>query len=232
MMLSFTHAPIRRLALATGLVAVGGSAPWWGTGALSTLAFFRVRAVEVDGTHYVSPQAVVDRLAVDTLTSVWSNLRPLMGRVRGLAGVRDVNITRSLPSTIIVHVAERTPVAFVPTPTGLRAYDGTGAALPIDPTRDDVDLPVIDRFDVGTLHLLAGVRDLAPAFYDEISQVRRGQAGDLVFELPGVRILASLGTEAQRFAAVPLVAADLARRKMHPYELDLRFRDQVVARLQ
>jgi cell division protein FtsQ len=231
-MLSVANAPIRRLAVAAGLIAVGGSAPWWGTRTLSTLAFFRVRAVEVEGAHYVSPQAVVDRLAVDTLTSVWSDLGPLTRRVRGMPGVREVTVARSLPSTLVVRVAERTPVAFVPTATGLHAYDGVGASLPIDPTREDLDLPVVERSDVETLRLLANLREIVPTFYAEISQVRRGQAGDLIFELPGLRVLASYGTDAQRFAMVPLVAADLARRKVHPQELDLRFRDQVVARLQ
>jgi cell division protein FtsQ len=231
-MLSAIHAPLRRSALVAGLVAIGGSVPWWGTHALGTLAFFRVRAVEVQGAHYVSPQAVVERLRVDTLMSVWNDLRPLAGRVRAMAGIRDVAIGRSLPSTIVVHVTERTPVAFAPTAAGLRVFDGTGAPLPIDPTREDLDLPVVQHSDVGTLELLASLQEHVPVFYAQISEVRRSPTGDLVFQLPGLRVLALSDADPQRFATVPLVTADLVRRKVHAQEIDLRFRDQVVARWQ
>lgn len=229
-MLTLPQAPLRRSALVAGLLAVGASASWWGPRALGTLAFFRVRSVEIQGAHYLSPQAVVDRLRVDTLSSVWSDLRPLAARVRAMPGIRDVAIGRTLPSTLVVRVTERAPVAFAPTVAGLRAYDESGVSLPIDPTRQDVDLPIVERGDVGTFRLLGYLRERLPAFYAQISQVRRDQTGDLVFQLAGLRVLALPSGDPQRFATVPLVTADLARRKVHAQEIDLRFRDQVVAR--
>ena len=231
-MFALVHTPLRRLALAAALIAIGGLAPWWGRRALGTLAFFRVRTVEVQGAHYLSPQTVVDRLGVDTLTSVWSDLRPLAARVRTMPGVRDAIVERMLPSTIVVRVSERTPIALAATTAGLRAYDGTGAALPIDPTREDLDLPIVERSDAGLLKLLAGLHDRVPAFYAQISQVRRAATGELVFQLAGLRVLAWPSAEPQRFATVPLVTADLSRRRVHAQEIDLRFRDQVVARWQ
>src|SRR5579871_2875317 len=161
--------PLRRLVVATGLVAVAGSLPWWGTHALRSLAFFRVRAVEVEGAHFVSPTDIASRIHLDTTASVWNELGPLQKRVEGMPGVRTVVVRRKLPSTIVVHVVERTPVALVPTAGGLRVFDGSAVPLPIDPTRVDLDLPVVASADAATLRLLANVRRLVPAFYTQLS---------------------------------------------------------------
>jgi cell division protein FtsQ len=149
-----------------------------------------------------------------------------------MAGIRDVAVGRKLPSTVVVRIVERTPIALVPTAGGLRAYDGSATALPVDPSAADLDLPIVTQPDASTLRLLASLRDAVPAFYGQVSQVRRSPTGDLVFQLAGLRVLARPGAEARRFAAVPIVTADLARRHVRAQELDLRFRDQVVARLQ
>jgi len=149
-----------------------------------------------------------------------------------MAGIRDVTVGRKLPSTVVIRIVERTPIALAPAAGGLRPYDGNATALPIDPTAEDLDLPIVAQPDPLTLHLLASLRDAVPTFYGQISQVRRSPAGDLIFQLPGLRVLARPGAEARRFAAVPAVTADLARRRVRAQELDLRFRDQVVARLQ
>src|SRR5579862_5907992 len=223
--------PLRRLALVAALVALAGSTPWWGRRVLCSLAFFRVRSVEVDGAEYTAPGDVVSRLQIDTLASVWTDLGPLQTRVRHMTGIRDASLRRKLPSTIVVRVVERTPVALVSTPAGLRVYDGSGAVLPIDPTRADVDLPVLGRPDSSALRLLGSLREAAPTFYSRLSEVRLLAGGDLDFELPGLRILARPTTAIARFASVASVTADLARRHARVQELDLRYRDQIVARI-
>jgi cell division protein FtsQ len=223
--------PLRRVILLAVLAALVGSTPWWGKRVLSSLAFFRVRSVEVDGAEYTAPGAVVNQLHIDTLASVWTDLGPLQARVRRMSGIRDASLRRKLPGTIVVRLVERTPVALVATPAGLRVYDGSATALPIDPIRSDVDLPVLGQLDSGALHLLANLREAAPAFYGRVSEVRRLPNGDLDFEVPGLRILARPTTEIARFSSVASVTADLARRHARVQELDLRYRDQIVARI-
>jgi cell division protein FtsQ len=230
-MLPLSTVQVRRLVAAAGVAAAVGSSPWWGTRALGTLAFFRVRAVEVEGAHYVAAGDVVSRLHVDTSASVWSELGPLEARVQRLPGIRDVTVRRKLPSTLVVRIVERTPVALVSSGADLRAYDGSAVPLPIDLSRADLDLPVVTQLDANTLRLLANLRQSVPVFYTQISQVRRSSTGDLVFQLPTMRVLAAPNIDAQRFAAVPAVTADLARRHVRAQELDFRYRDQVVARL-
>jgi cell division protein FtsQ len=210
---------------------VGTSVPWWGPRLVAPLAFFRLRAVEVVGTRYVEPGDVVARLHVDTTTSVWRDLEPLTARAAMVPGVQTARITRKLPGTLVVHVVERRPVAWAAEPGGLQAVDPSGAPVPVDPSRADVDLPVVVHPDRHVVRVLGGVRDTVPALFNQISEVRRLPGGDYVFQLLAVPVLAGPDVSASRLAEALIVASDLARRHIRPTVLDLRYRDQVVARL-
>src|SRR5690606_42000544 len=56
--------------------------------------------------------------------------------------VAAVRVERDLPSTVVLHVTEAEPVAFVRTPE-LRPVDASGRLLPIDPAERSLDLPVL-----------------------------------------------------------------------------------------
>lgn len=221
---------LRRLAQGLALLALV-SVPWWGRAGLRRLDFFHVRAVEVSGTRYLEPQDVVQRLGVDTLRSIWDELAPLEQRVAGHPLVATVRLERRLPGTLRVHVEERLPVAFVPAAGGLRVLDALGHTLPIDPSRRPLDLPIASHADSALLRLLGELRDGHPTFYTQVSEVRRGSDGELLFRLPAVTVRTRTTVSAERFAEIRHVEDDLARRALRAVELDLRFRDQVIARL-
>jgi cell division protein FtsQ len=196
--------------------------------------FFHVRKIEIDGAHYLRPSDVLARLRVDTTASVWADLGPLERRVAAHPQVRRVEIVRKLPGTLVVRLEENLPVAFVPSKAGLRPYDRSGRPLPIDPSRASIDLPIVAQGDTAVLRLLAEVREEEPGLFDRISEVRRvGKGGkEVVLTLNTVPVRAMLDVRPQRLADVNLVEADLARRQASVAELDLRYRDQVIARLQ
>jgi cell division protein FtsQ len=219
------------LAIAAGAL-LAAAAPWWGPGVLSKLAFFRVRAVEVDGAHFLAASEIVAAMRVDTTVSVWDDVRPITARVRALQEIQEASITRKLPGTLVVRVTEKAPVALIPATGDLRVYDGSGSALPIDPARIDMDLPIVNRPDRQVLRLLETIRSQTPGLFARISDVRRLASGELVMRMPDVVVRAPANVDAQRLAEVMPVAADLARRHVRVAELDLRYRDQVVARLQ
>jgi cell division protein FtsQ len=215
------------------VVAVG--VPWWGPFALRPLAFFRVRQVEVHGVRWMDPSVVVARLQVDTTHSVWEDLGVLAARVREHPQVRDAAVARRLPGTLVVDVEEYVPVALVPGPDGFQAFDASGRALPLDPSRIAVDAPVLPARDTLLLSLLGQLRDEAPDVYARVSAVRRRGRDELVVsavlptgELP---VRARPDVTPARLAQILPVGADLARRGLTARELDLRFRDQVIARL-
>lgn len=222
---------LRRISRITILLAVVSS-PFWGRALLRSMDFFRVRRVEIEGLRYATPDEIVSRLRVDTLASVWDNVGPLEARVAEHAQVRAVRIKRKLPGTLVVVVTENPPVALVSTPRGLIVTDADGDSLPVDPTRMDVDLPILARKDFLLLRLLAETQAEEPALFARVSEVRRVGRGEVVFELPEFRILADSAVNAARLAEVLPVELDATRRSWRPRELDLRFRDQVIVRLQ
>jgi len=202
------------------IVVVVVTSPWWGREGLRRMEFFRVRRVVIEGTRYAAPDEIVSRLRVDTTASIWDGTSPLVARVREHPQVREVRIRRRLPGTLVVQVTERPPVALVNTPT-----------LPVDPTAIDVDLPVLATRDTLLLRLLSQVQDSLPALYAQVSDARRGPEGAVVLELASVRLLAGADVSSGRLAEALAVQQDLVTRGRTAVELDLRFRDQVVARL-
>lgn len=206
--------------------------PWWGRAALSRLAFFRVRRVEIVGARYLAPSDVLKRLAVDTSESVWMALPPLARRVEKDPLVASATVERRLPGTLVVTVVEKVPVALVPARGGFRAHDRTGAALPLEPSRVPVDLPVLAAPDTALLRLLGEVRDSAPEVYARLSEVRRVGRQELLLRLTTVPVRAMADVRAGRLADIIPVEQDLARRRARVVELDLRYREQVVARLE
>lgn len=209
-------------------------APLWAPLLLRRMAFFRVRHVEVVGARYVQPRDILDKLRVDTLASVWDATGPLERRVARHPLVRDVVVERKLPGTLVVRLVEHVPVALVSTASGFRAYDERGVQLPIDPTAADVDAPILARPDHAMLKLLGDARRTAPELFGRVSEIRRegDGGGELVFVLDSLPVRALADITLQRLTDLQLVEQDLARRRVRASELDLRYRDQVIARLQ
>lgn len=224
--------PIRWRRVALALAALAAAvAPWWGPRALRPLAFFHVRRVEVHGVRLLDPQVVVDRMRIDTTRSVWDDLSVWDARVRGHPQVADVEVERRLPGTIVVSVTEVEPVALVPGAGGFRAFDATGRALPVEPDVMPVDAPIVPQRDTAVLALLGRVRNAEPEVYARISEVRRGGKGELVVTMGELPVRATVDVTPARLAEILPVARDLDRRGLRAKELDLRYRDQVVARL-
>jgi cell division protein FtsQ len=222
----------RRVAL-LGSALLALASPFWGPPLLANLDFFRVRRVEVTGARYANPDEIVSRLRIDSTASVWDNVEPFEELVRQHPSVREVRIKRRLPGTLVVEVTENPPVALVQAAGGLVAVDETGRTLPMDLTAIDVDLPVMRTRDSVALKLLGEVREAMPGLFARIGDVRR-TGGELAIRLntPEARtVLAQSTLSVERLSEIIPVEADLARRKLLPTELDLRFKDQVVVRL-
>lgn len=219
-----------------GLAILGTAAllgaPWWGPRALARLSFFRARAVVVVGARYVSASDIVALLRVDTTASIWDDPTVLEQRVLSHPAVRAVEIGRRLPGTLVVRLTEREPVALVPGPDGLRAVDSSGRVLPLDPARSPVDLPVLADADTGVLRLLSVLQARDPALYGRVSAVRHDGGGQLVLRMERLTVRADTSLTARRLADIIPVETDLSRRGAAVAELDLRFREQVIARLQ
>ena len=196
------------------------------------MSFFRLRRVQVVGARYVPADTVVTLLGVDTTRSIWDGTDELAARVRRHPQVSDVDIARRMPGTLVVTITERVPVAFVPSARGLEALDAAGRTLPIDPSRVNVDLPILARRDTTVLRLLGELRERSPQLYERVSAARRVGRNELLLELGAINVRTMGDVSVDRLADIIPVEADLTRRQARVAELDLRYRDQVIARLQ
>ena len=206
--------------------------PLWAPLLFRNMAFFRVRHVEVVGVRYIQPREILERLRVDTLASVWDPTGRLEMRVREHPLVRDVVIERKMPGTLVVRLVEHAPVALVATATGFRVYDERGVALPIDPSTADLDAPILPRPDTALFRFLGVARARAPSLFERVSEARREGADEFVFVWDSIPVRTLSDVTLDRLNDLELVEADLARRRVCATELDLRYRDQVIARLQ
>jgi cell division protein FtsQ len=232
------------------LIAVIIAAAWGTRSAARQMAFFRIRSVDVRGLRYLQPNDIVSRLRVDTAASLWDDLEPYRQRILKHPQVSDVSITRRMPGTLVVTVRENLPVALVQTMSGLLPYDSLGRQLPIDPARTTLDLPIVARADPVLLKLVGAIRAAEPRLFARIEEARRNGNNEIVLALsrdPRVAGVASgiaaperrtillrlpIGLSVERLADIFPVETDLARRQVQVGELDLRYRDQVIARLQ
>jgi len=220
----------RRALLVCGALAVVAS-PFAIREAARRMAFFHARKVEIEGARYIAPDEIVSRMKIDTATSVWDDAGEWERRIGTHPQVREVRITRRLPGTLVVHITEVPPVALVQTAAGLAPYDAMGHLLPVDPTAFDLDLPIVPDRDVAALKLLGAVRQDTPALFARISAVRRLPRGELSLRVDSLSVLAARDLSAARLSDILPVELDLARRGRRVVEIDLRYRDQVIARL-
>ncbi|HYD54361.1 MAG TPA: FtsQ-type POTRA domain-containing protein [Gemmatimonadaceae bacterium] len=213
------------------LVLALASSPWWAPLALGQLAYFRLRRVEVRGAYYIAPSDILRRLSVDTSASVWQPLAPLTARVSRHPGLLSARVRRALPGTLVVSVVERQPVALVAGPTGFQAFDESGVALPIDLTRVPVDAPILRQRDTTLFRLIGRMRVEAPSLYRRLGEARRQGQDEVVLRLDSTVVRATTDVSPARLLELEPVEQDLATRRVRVAELDLRFRDQVIARL-
>lgn len=243
------HRPGWKLVGSLLLVAIIMAGAWGAREAARQMAFFRVRSVEIRGVRYLQPADILARMQVDTLMSLWDDLEPLRRRVLRHPQVNDVTITRRMPGTLVVTVRENRPVALIQGPAGLLPYDSTGRQLPIDPARASLDLPIVATYDPVLLKLVGAIRYAEPEVFARIEEVRRTGRDEIMLTLshgrrargadetgpfPGgtLRVRVPVGLSVDRLADIFPVENDLARRRLPVDELDLRYRDQVIARLQ
>ena len=208
-------------------------ASWLARKAASRMDFFRLKSVAVEGNRYLSADSVMQRLRVDTTRSVFDDTGPLVERIKSMPQISEVEIRRRLPGTLVVSIRENLPIALAPSPRGLEPVDSAGRVLPIDPSAADIDLPIANQRDKAVLELLSRARSENPIVYHRISEISRdGKDGIIIRLAPPLRVRALLGVSVERLSDIFPVESDLIRRRENVAEIDLRYRDQVIARLQ
>lgn len=215
---------------------------------LRRLEFFRVERVEVVGTRYMAPHDVLALSGITSASSLFDDADAWRAALEDHPLVAAVRVERDLPSTVVLHVTEAEPVAFVRTPE-LRPVDASGRLLPIDPAERSLDLPVLattsrigedgrvaDPASLALLDALNAVRGSEPMLAAAVSEVAPAADG-------AVRLV--LGEPAHAEVLLPPHAGGLRLRQLgstledlrargeygRVRRIDARFHDQVVVSL-
>jgi hypothetical protein len=194
------------------------------------MAFFRVRRVEVVGARYLAPERIVEALGLAADQNLFDPLGEAAERVAAVPGVVRVGVGRRPPGTVRVTVVEREPAGLAPGRTGLVPVDCDAAALPYDPARSGLALPVVERADSVLLSALCVVRASDSALYAAVQAVRAGGGGSVILELAEQRIRLDGAPSTADVEAVVLVRRHLAQTGRAFAELDARYRGLVFAR--
>lgn len=176
----------RRILYAVLAVAVAAGLAWvlWWSPLLS------VRSVEVDGVTGAEAEAIIDLAAVRPGTPLARvDADAVAGRVRQRVTVAEASVTRSWPSTIVVHAVPRTPVLVLKNPQGqLEVVDMDGVAYKqVD--RQPAGIPLVTATgpagatDDAVKAALALVTTLPPDLTSKVSRITVSSADLVTFRL-------------------------------------------------
>lgn len=196
---------------------------------LRHISFFQIRQVELVGVRYLTPNVVLDALALQPDQNLFDDLEVLEERASRVRGVVQVRVRRRLPGTLRVEVSERIPMAFAPGPDGFVTVDAWGKPLPYDPTVSGLDLPVVARADTVLLGALSAIRFASRELYESVDWVEADGSG-VWFEVGDRRIRMRGGPLAGDVDAIIAVIEHLAGNGDGYDELDARYDGWVVVR--
>jgi len=237
-----------RRAAAAAVLAVACAAPLWGPPLLRHAPGFAARRVEVTGTRLLAPHEVLAASGVRMGDNVWTDPGAWEAALLRHPVLAEAEVTRHLPGTLRIRVAEKRPAALVQAGT-LRPVTAGGELLPVHPSRVPMDLPLL-RAEVRAGALPAGparaalaetgrLGELDPALMARVSEVRPGAGGTLrlVLSAPAADVVLAPGADEARLVRLRAALADLERRlpadstRRARARVDARWEDQIVVTL-
>lgn len=173
-------------AVQLGAVLLGlGLVGWllWGSPVLS------VRSVSVDGVSTLSAEQVRETAGIEPGTPLLRvDVSSARDRVARLPQVHSVEVARGWPSTVVITVVERRPVALVGTPGSRSLVDASGVLFDTvtgDPPAGVVPLDVADPGpeDPPTMAALGALTALPPEVRVQVGGARATSAEDVTLTL-------------------------------------------------
>jgi cell division septal protein FtsQ len=223
--------------------------------ALRRMDSFRVRRVQVFGTHFLPADVALRTSGISRQSNVFDDFGPWVQALEKHSLIAHARVERELPSTLRIYIEEEQPVALRAKGAAEGAGVGdlvvvaaAGEVLPIDPSAVALDLPIITASTsasasrVGAarvrtaLEVLQRVRAAEPVMYGWISEVQPVGAGEVIVRLrspAGVEALLPASPDSARLRLLRLALADVAARQdiNRLLRIDARYRDQIVVAL-
>ena len=220
---------------------------WIGYEGLAHSSLFEVRRVEITGLQRLSHGDLAPLIGVDPSMRLFEvDLEALKGRLLTHPWIKEVQIRKTYPDTLAVRVFERLPIAVVEEDFRKILVDDTGRALG---EAGESAWPVLQGIDLAALR--EGDPDQQAAFLKAMTLLSLMEQGrtvptphgtpdsitidvgypkEAVLEQDGYRIRFGEEDFREKWERYRLVESDMAKRKGHIKEVDLRFPGQVIVR--
>ena len=162
---------VRRILVAAAMLAIVGGAVW--------LVYFSTAlaagSVSVEGVDRLPQQQIVD--AADLPMGepmVRLDLGAAESRIEQIPAVKSAEISRDWPTTLVISVTERTPVALVVDANGVRAVDSEGVLFKLRGRKPHLPTLVMDdRAEASALSEAVHVIMAMPQrLSDQVAEVR------------------------------------------------------------
>ncbi|UCF21247.1 MAG: FtsQ-type POTRA domain-containing protein [Gemmatimonadota bacterium] len=213
------------VAFLTGMVIVAGgiAGTHWGRRLLTRVDYFDVRRVEVVGTRWVAPDALLELAAIRGGRSVWEDYTDVEMRLVEHPLIDEAQVRRAGWRSLRIVVRETEPVAFVGVPE-LRAVHGDGTVIPLDLAGTELDLPLITEeasLAEDSSRVVAGPALEALEIFVSLNELDPGLGG----------VVSDFGLAQGAGLWVNLVASQPARRLALPDRVDERLVRRIRATL-
>lgn len=225
-----------------GLVALAAAAAFL----FLQSGFFRLERLAVTGNHRVSQDEVALLAGVTPGARLYSlRLDDVASRIERNPWIRDAQVSRRWPATLVVKVTERQPVALIPYYQYFLAVDRDGVALGLVQDMASLEVPIIggipssrvllgrpypvDKLKVG----LQCLKALGKPWVDQVSDLDLSGDQDLTMFLRGpveVRLTQS-GDLTGKMQTLATILADAQAKGLKLAKVDLRWDGQPVITL-
>lgn len=207
---------------------------------------FQLREIKIEGTHFIKNSELREYFEIDTSKRIFDiDLRAIESQVSQHPLVQKVQASRRFPSTLIIRIVEREPIAIVNN-LELFAVDKGGRVLPKIHPAMLCDYPIISNLSINKgqvnkskaldviLNLLAYLKKQQFRLYSRISEISYSQnVGIYIYLTDGaVPVLMGLEDLEQKGANLLKVLTLLdEENQIRQFEyFDLRFAGQVIAK--
>ena len=162
---------------------------------LQTHKAFLLKEVKIEGTRFIAEEELRSSIQVDSTKTIFStDLKAISTQVRKHPLVKNVKVSRRLPSSIIVEIFEKEPLALL-YESSLLAVDETGTILPDIKLEMLHDFPIITKLELPEkyieptpeisliLNFLKFTKTHYFTIYSEISEISYSQKTGIYFYL-------------------------------------------------
>jgi len=161
---------------------------------------FEVQDIVIEGNHFLASEKIISVAGVNKGENIFKiNLHEVSERLKIIPMLKSAELSRKLPSFVIIKITERTPLALLPSSAGFAQVDSEGVYLQKG-LPSDRNLPVITGLKCVIpppgkpvkgegLGVALGVVDQLPAvLLPELSEINIGTQGDVcLYTLDGVQ---------------------------------------------